>query len=770
MNGSRVVSHGTVGESAVRIDAVPKVTGTFTYGSDLSAPGMCFGTALRSPHPSARISAIELSAAWRAPGVIAIMLAGEVPGKPTFGLEIADQPVLALDRVRYAGEPVALVAAETAEQAHAAAALIEVSYQAIPGVFDMTAALDPQAPQLHDFGNVLRHVHINRGELESAGAEVSVEGYYETAMQDQAALGPEAGLAIPRADGGVDLYVTTQWLHMDRAQISACLGLPEEQVGITLAGVGGSFGSREDIHMHIHACLLALRSGRPVKMTYGREESFNGHVHRHPSRTWIKFGATRAGKLVSAQVRLLLDGGAYASSSPAVIANASTFAAGPYEVPNVRIEGTVVYTNNPPCGAMRGFGAPQVCFAYEAAMDKLAAKLGLDPIELRLRNVLKPGSTLPTGQVLGASTPVREVIERCASLPLPAEEAPERRSRLSYPGGSGNVGRGESLRRGVGFAVGFKNVAYSEGFDDSAEATVTLREGRSGPVAGVHTAAVDFGQGLTTVLTQIVRSELGVQNVVVHPADTSMGSAGSTSASRQTTMTGGAVLEACRLVRAELKRRGGSLAAPGISCTAVYHHRPTQPFDAEGQGDIHVAFSFVAERAVVEVDLALGLVRVVELAVAQDVGRVINPQGAEGQVEGASAMGLGLALMEEIRLDGGVIANASFTDYLIPTMLDMPPVLSEFVEIPEPGAPYGVKGIGELATVAATAAIVAALRSATGQRLNRAPVLPDDLVGLRPPAAGGAAAPVPDVPTQQAIPEYHGFGLGQQELMKGHPE
>jgi CO/xanthine dehydrogenase Mo-binding subunit len=448
---------------------------------------------------------------------------------------------------------------------------------------------------------------------------------------------------------------------------------------------------------------------------------------------------------VAADVRLLLDGGAYASSSPAVLANASTFAAGPYEVPNVRIEGTVVYTNNPPCGAMRGFGAPQVCFAYESALDLLAARLGVDPVELRLRNAVRAGSVLPTGQVLTGSTPLRLAIERCAAIPLPEDEP------------------AEHVRRGVGFAVGFKNVAYSEGFDDSAEATVTLRQGSHGPEVEVLTAAVDYGQGLYTVLAQIARTELEVDHVVVVPADTTeIGSAGSTSASRQTTMAGGAVLAACHEIEAAL----GAGAMLPIARTATYRHRPTTGFDEEGQGDIHASFAFVAERAVVDVEEELGLARVVQLAVVQDAGRVVNPQGAQGQVEGGAAIGLGLALMEEVRLDGGRIANASFTDYLIPTALDVPPVVSELLEEPEPDAPYGVKGVGELATVAATPAIVAALRAATGRELNRVPVSPDDLVGLRPPAATTGRAPVPDVPGQRAVPEYVGLGLGQQELMK----
>jgi CO/xanthine dehydrogenase Mo-binding subunit len=752
-----------IGESARRVDGVPKVTGDFAFGSDLRADNMLWGVTVRSPHASAKILSIDLAAAAQCPGVAAVLTAADVPGLKTFGLEFCDQPVLAHDVIRYVGEAVALVAAETPEQARAAAAEVVVRYEPLPVVADMEQALRPDSPRVHDFGNVLRHVHIVSGSPDTVEADVWVEGYYETAMQDQAALGPEAGLAVPAADGGIDLYAVTQWLHVDRQQIAPCLDLPEEKVRITLAGVGGAFGSREDLTMQLHACLLALRTRRPVKMSYGREESFHGHVHRHPSRTWIRYGATKDGRLVAADVRLLMDGGAYASSSPAVIVNASTFAAGPYEVPNVRVEGTVVYTNNPPCGAMRGFGAPQVCFAYESAMDVLAGELGIDPLELRLRNVLHTGSVLPTGQVITGSAPAREVLERCASIPLPEPEPELGRDPIAYPGGAGNVSRGESLKRGVGFALGFKNIAYSEGFDDASEATVTLRPGPDGPVAVVHTAAVEYGQGLTTVLGQIVRTELGVDEVVFEPASVEVGSAGSTSASRQTTMTGGAVLGACREVRAERDARG--LDEP-ITRTFTYHHRATTGIDENGQGDVHVSFAFAAERAVVEVDEELGLVRVLQIAAAQDAGRVMNPHAAAGQVEGGTAQGIGLALMEEVKLEDGIIRNASFTDYLIPTILDVPQVVTEFVEEAEPDAPYGLKGIGELGTVVATPAVVAALRDAVGRPLNRAPVTPEDLVGLRPPASTTGPAPIPEVPGQQAVPEYLGMGLGQQELMK----
>jgi xanthine dehydrogenase D subunit len=795
---------GRIGDRTPRSDGLPKVSGAFTYASDLHHDGMLFGATLRSTLPHARIRRLVLDGARSGPGVAAVLAAPDVPGKNRFGLNYDDQPVLAEDVVRYVGEPVAVVAATTAREARAALRRIELELEPVPGVFDMEGALAADAPQLHEYGNVLRHVHILHGDPAAARADVWVEGYYETAMQDQAPLGPEAGLAVPAGDGGVDLHVATQWLHVDREQIAPCLALPQDKVRMHLAGVGGAFGAREDIHMQIHACLLALRTGRPVKFSYGREESFLGHVHRHPSRIWMRHGAGADGRLVVVDARLMFDGGAYASSSPAVVANAATFAAGPYEVPNVQVEATVVFTNNPPCGAMRGFGGPQVCFAHEAQMDKLARALRIDPVQLRLRNALASGSVLPTGQVVRGSAPVRELIERCNAVPLPEPEPAAGRSRLHYPGGTGNVTRGEGLRRGVGLAVGYKNVAFSEGFDDAATARVTLRLEGGQPQAEVHTAAVEMGQGLYTLLAQIVRSELLLDDVVMHPADTGIGSAGSTSASRQSTMAGGAVQMACARVRAELLGRARTrLGLPGappaspadrpavslslaegcvvaggepvvtlrelldepLAGEAVYRHRRTQGFDEHGQGDIHAYFAFAAERAVVEVDEELGLARVVQIVAAVDAGRVLNPLGFSGQVEGGTAQGLGLALMEEVQLSGGAIRNASFTDYLVPTILDMPPVVTVAVEEPEPGTPYGLKGVGETPTVVATAAVVAALRDATGRELNRAPVSPDELAGLRGPAPSGAPPAVPEVPGQEPVPHYFALSSGQQRLM-----
>jgi CO/xanthine dehydrogenase Mo-binding subunit len=721
---------GGVGESVRRVDGVPKVKGEFEYASDLRRDGMLWGATLRSPHPFARIVSIDTSAAVDAPGVCAVLTHADVPGKKTFGLDVQDQPVLAMDLVRYAGEAVTIVAAEDPELARAALKKIAVHYNVLTPITDMEQALEKTAPSVHPQGNIVRSLTIVHGDPNTR-ADVWVEGMYETGMQDQAPLGPEAGLAVPAADGGIDLFIATQWLHADREQLAPSLDLAPEKVRLHLSGVGGAFGAREDVSMQIHACMLALRTRRPVKMSYGRQESFYGHVHRHPSRIWMRHGASRDGKLVNIQARLLVDGGAYTSTSPAVIGNATTFAAGPYEVPNVRLVGTAVFTNNPPCGAMRGFGAVQACFAYEAQMDKLASALGLDPVELRLKNAVRSGSTLPTGQLIAGVAPVRECLQRLQGLPLPPDEPALDRDPMLLPGGAGNVGHGEGLKRGVGFAVGYKNLAYSEGFDDSSEAWVRVSVDRDGPLAEVKTAAVEVGQGLDTIVTQIVRTELGVDRVLVRQPDTAIGSAGSSSASRQTMMTGGAVQLACQAVLAEIDRLGGiaDLRRP-VEASRVFHHRSTGKLDANGQGDPHVTFAFGAARAVVEVDQDLGLVRVMQLAVAQDVGRALNPQSVLGQIEGGSAQGLGLALMEEVVLVDGQVKNASFTDYLMPTILDMPPVLSELVEEPEPGLPYGAKGVGEPSTVVVPAAIVAALRNATGRELRRAPVKPDDLVGL----------------------------------------
>jgi xanthine dehydrogenase D subunit len=733
-----------VGASIPRPDGPAKVAGAFDFASDLRVEGMLFGRTLRCPHPRAVVKRIDIARAEAMPGVHAVLTAADLPGRRFYGLDrVRDQPVLVGpgEEVRYAGEPIALVAAEHPEQALQALRTIAVEYDELPPLTDPVEALAN--------GESLRNLLIRRGDPENARADVVVTGYYEVGQQDQAPLGPESGLAIPK-DGEVDLWIATQALHVDLRQVSDCLALPAEKLRLRLAGVGGAFGAREDLSCQVHACLLALRTDRPVKMWYGREESFVGHVHRHPAQMWYAHGADRDGSLVFVRATIVLDGGAYASSSHAVVANAAIFGTGPYRVAHALMWCGAARTNTVPNGAMRGFGAVQSCFAHESQMDRLAKELGMDPLDLRLKNAIRPGDRLITGQEVTGSAPLEELIRRMAQLPLP--EPP--RTAIALPGGAGNMAEPGDIRRGVGFALGYKNIAYSEGSDDYSTARVRLERRPGGQVvASVKTAAAEVGQGLVTICQQIVRTELGVDEVELEPADTLIGDAGSSSASRQTWMTGGAVQQAARLVKEEVLRRAGPpgrelkdgqvlddegaplaplavLLDEPIELECEHHHRRTSKLDENGQGDAHVSFMFVAQRAVVDVDPEAGLARVVQVATAQDIGKAINPLQVHGQIEGAVAQGVGLATMEEIQVRDGVIRNASFTDYLLPTTLDMPEIASVLVEDGEPDAPYGAKGVGEPPLISSPAAVVAAMRAATGHRLGRIPVRPDELAGL----------------------------------------
>ena len=761
---------GGVGASAARPDGIPKVDGSFIYSSDEYHDGALWGVTLRSPHPRARIRSIDTSQAEGLDGVRCVLTHRDVPGSKIFGMNVYDQPVLAFDEVRFQGEPVAVVAATHPEIARRACGLIVVDYEELVPNTDPEAALTGQVEGLPG-GGLVRHVKIRHGDVEAARAlaDVVVEGRYELGTQDPAFLGPESGLAVPLGDGGVELYVSTQDLHRDQRQVAACLGLPLDKVRLVLSGVGGAFGGKEDLSVHIHACMLALRTGRPVRMSYHREESFFGHVHRHPAIADVELGATREGRLVFTKVRLVLDGGAYISTSHVVIANGCYFAAGAYDVENVEIDGYATYTNNPPCGAMRGFGAVQSCYAIESAMDRLAGELRMHPLELRMRNAIAEGDLLPTGQPIDGPAPVQEILSYLSDLPLPAEPDHSAGDMRARPGGVGNVTRGEGVRRGVGYALGMKAIGFSGGKDDPCTARVTLwiRDGE--PVAEVYCAAPEIGQGVVTLEAQIARTELGVRTVELRDKDTDIDEAGASSASRQSWMTAGAVVGACRLVRDEILARAATvLGRPGdtlslddgairdrdgrtlvsvadvlgpesVSHAFTYRHRPTAAVDPErGQGNAHVAFAYAAHRAVVDVDTELGLVRVVEMATAQDVGKAMNPVAVEGQIEGGTVQGLGLAVMEELQITDGQIRNPSFTDYLIPTMLDVPPMKLKIFEFPHPDSPYGLNGVGEPPNLSSTPAIVNALRNATGLDLPRAPVRPVDLVTADGPRTGEA--------------------------------
>ncbi|MDN3238962.1 molybdopterin cofactor-binding domain-containing protein [Glycomyces tritici] len=718
---------GGVGSSPTRPDAEAKVNGTFDYASDLDFPGMLWGHTLRSPHPRARLSAIDTTAALAMPGVAAVLTAADVPGKLHYGLIEADQPVLALDQVNYEGEPVAIIAAETLDLARRAAEAITVDYE------PLEPACDPE--EAVEAGSYFRYQPVRLGDPDAQTPAAVVTRDYVVGMQDQAPLGPESGAAVPTGDGGVELYVATQWVHSDLEQIAPCLGLEPDRIHMAIAGIGGAFGAREDLSVQVHMAMLALATGRPVKMMYDRAESFWGHVHRHPARMRYEHAADADGRLLYVKARIVLDGGAYASTTEAVVGNAASLAVGPYEVEHVSIDVWGARTNNPPCGAMRGFGGVQTCFAYESQMDALAEALGLEPLEFRRRNAVAQGSKLITGQIVDAYDPSRadggrpfsplaDMLGRFKDIPVPA--VPTGRDIVELPGGTGNTTHGEGVRRGVGYGVGLKNICYSEGFDDYSTASVRLELVDGQTVAFVHTAAAEVGQGHWSLQAQIVRTELGVDRVELLPNDTKAGSAGSSSASRQSYMTGGAVKAACEAVRELLHDH--DLADGPVEATREFRHRATKPMDpVTGQGESHVQLALAVHRATVDVDVELGLVKVVDLTCVQDVGKIMNPVALEGQIQGGSAQGLGLAVMEEMITVQGRVKNASFTDYLIPTILDMPPMRLRIVENADPEAPYGLRGAGEPPTLSSTPAIVAAIRDATGLALTQIPVRPEHL-------------------------------------------
>ena len=741
-----------LGTSAKRPDGSAKVKGDFAFTSDMWADNMLWGATLRSPHPYARIVSIDTQEALKIDGVETIVTADDVPGQLTYGLISSDQPVFAKDFVRYMGEPIAAVAADHPETCRRALQAITVEYEVLSPLTNPEDSLNSAIAPIHPDGNVFRTQRIIAGDT-SASAEIVVEGEYVIGMQDQAFLGTEAALGVPDADGsGVEVYVATQWLHEDQKQMAACLGLPEERVRLVLGGVGGAFGAREDISLQVHTALLALRTKRPVKMQYGREESFFGHVHRHPAKVWMRHHATSTGKIVKIEARFLFDGGAYASTSSAVLINGITHAQGPYKCENAVVEGFAVRTNNPPCGAMRGFGVVQACFAHESQMDKIAAAANISPVEVRLLNAMETGDRLITGQPVESVAPVARCIRETDALPMP-DDLPTLPHELELPGGSGLTADRRHIVRGVGWGVSIKNIMYSEGFDDYSTARCTVVDGS----VTLKFATSEVGQGFVVLAPQIARTILGLDDVVCDTIDTSIGSAGSTSASRQTWMSGGAVDGACRLVRERIfehvgQKHGinplslviedtdivdsmGTFRSPVLAEIAgltfseefEHHHRPTEDLDENGQGNCHVAFAFVAHRAVVDVDPELGLVKVVQIATAQDIGVALNPLSVTGQIEGGIAQGLGLAVMEEIIVQDGKVRNPSFTDYLLPTALDAPEVVAQFVEEYEPQAPLGAKGVGEPPCISVTPAIVNAIRNAVGKEIPRCPVRPQDI-------------------------------------------
>ncbi len=739
----------TIGTLVPRPDAVAKVTGTARYTDDLTFPGMLHARVKRAGVPHAIVRRLDVSKARHLPGVMAVLTADDIPGDHNHGIVIPDWPILVGvgERVRYVGDALAIVAAETRALATQALEQIEVELEPQPVIADPVQARRPDSPALHPGGNLLKHIQVRKGDMEQgwAEAEVILEHTYHTAITDHAFMEPECAIAVPTSDGRIEIYVGSQIPYQDRHQVARALGWPEERVRIVGQLMGGGFGGKEDIAGQIHAALLAQATGRPVKLLYDRHESLIAHPKRHATQIRVKIGARRDGRLTAVETELYGDTGAYASLGEKVMTRATTHSAGPYEVPHCRADCYAMYTNNPPAGAFRGFGVTQAAFAIESMMDTLAAHLGLDPIALRRRHALRPGSVTNTGQVLRESVGLLECIDRV--------EAEIRRRCPDNPFAPRSDPARPYLRRAWGFAVGYKNTGLGGGAPDRAQAEVELC---ADGTFEARSSSAELGQGLTTVMQMIVAEEFRVEpaRVRVLVMDTDLTpDGGPTTASRQTFVTGNAVRLAAIALREGLARTlaerydvpperirfseglayvngqrvplgeiVGMMQADGQVPRARYEYwaPATQPL---GQGgDMHFAFSFAAQAAEVEVDTRTGEVRVLTIIAATDVGKVINPLGLQGQVEGGVMMGLGNALTEEFIVEQGVPFSDRLARYRMPNILQTPEIVVIHVEHPVAAGPYGAKGVGEIVSIPTTPAITNAIYNATGVRIDRLPV------------------------------------------------
>jgi CO/xanthine dehydrogenase Mo-binding subunit len=734
-----------VGTSTYRVDAVSKVTGSALFPGDIDRPGQAWMKILFAGRPHAIVRSVDTAEAERVPGVLAVFTAWDVPVNE-YGLILPDQPVLCgpgsarqgADRVRFVGDQVALVVAETEAQAAEGVKRVRVEYEDLPLVLDPVEAMRSDAVRLHADreSNVFCHYRIRKGDVERAlaEAEVVIEGEYHTPAQEHAYLQPEAGVAYVDGQGRVTVEVGGQWVHEDREQIAHALGLPEEQVRVIYPAIGGAFGGREDMSVQIVLALAAWRLhqrgiNRPVKIIWSREESILGHHKRHPFVIRARWGATKEGRVVAARCEVIQDGGAYAYTSTKVLGNATLMCTGPYEIEHVAVDSYSVYTNHLPNGAFRGFGGPQGAFAAEGQMNKLAERLGLDPVEIRRRNLLREGAQLSVGSPLPPGVTIDKVVDTCAG------RAGWKRTAAGWKRPVLAQADARHLRRGLGFACAYKNVGFSFGAPEKCMATIELHGGAEIESATLYHGAAEVGQGTHTVLAQMAAQALNlpVERVQLVTADTARtDNAGSVSASRMTFMAGNAIRGAAQ---AALER----WRAEDRPARASYTYVPpaTTAFDPEtGRCDPNFAYGYVAEAVTVEVDLETGSVRVLEVICTDDVGKAVNPQGVRGQIEGAVVQAQGYALLENFQQPGGTVLTAHLSTYLIPTILDIPErVQSVILEGADPRGPWGARGMGEMPYLPLTPAIVAAVHDATGVWFDSFPLTPERVLsGLQ--AAG----------------------------------
>lgn len=712
------MSDDLIGASLPRPDALAKVTGTALYPADLVQPDMLYIQVIFAHRPHARILALESSVALAYPGVIAVLTAADVPYN-AFGLIDADQPVLCHDIVRFEGDKIALVVAETPEAARAGAQLVSITYEDLPAVTDPHLAMSPDAPLVHTEreSNVLLHVPLRKGDIAQgfSEADVILEETFSTSWQEHAYLQPDAGVAFIDEQGRVVIETAGQWLHEDRRQIALMLQLPEDQIIVRYAHIGGAFGGREDLAVQHILALAAWKLRRPVALIWSRAESIIGHHKRHPMSIRCRWGARKDGKLTAVQSELVADGGAYASTSAEVIKAATLFASGCYEVPNLAIDGYAVYTNNIPAGAFRGFGGPQSQFPCEVMMTRLAHALGLDPVEMRCRNIYHEGSLEPTRHTLPKGVSAGLVLERCVQ---------EARERLGY--GQPHQHPASHLRRGIGIACGIKNVGYSFGYPEQCTATVELFGRGEIERASLRIGAADVGQGTHLALRQIAAQTLGLalsQITMICEDSSTTPNAGSASASRMTFMGGRAVYDACTAAR----EQWGQTDEMHLTITRQYRPPRTTPLTPDtGEALPNYCYGYAAQAVEVEVNLLTGQVQVLEIISVHDVGKAINRQQVEGQIEGCLAQALGYALLEHFQMRDGHILTPRLSTYLLPTTLDMPTnIVPIILELADPHGPYGARGMAEMALIPFTPAVASAIHDATGVWLTQQPMTPE---------------------------------------------
>jgi len=744
-----------VGQTVQRPEAVEKVTGKAVYADDITFPDMLFGATLRAGIPHGKIITLDTSRAKALEGVRAVLTAEDIPGRINHGLIVQDWPALVGvgEKVRYVGDAVAVVAADTRHIAAKALTLIDVEYEPLPVVTDPVAAKEPDAPLVHEEGNLLKHIKVDKGDIVQgfAEADIIMEDLFTTPTYEHAFMEPECSIARITEDDRVEVYVGSQIPYSDRDQVAAALNIPEDQVRVRGPLIGGGFGGKEDIAGQIHAALLSRATRKPVKVLYDRHESMLVHPKRHATRIRVKLGLKNNGTITAAQTELYGDTGAYASLGAKVMGRATTHSTGPYIVPNVKIDCYAMYTNNPPAGAFRGFGALQADFAIEVMIDQAAEKLELDPIELRRKNVLRTGSITNTGQYLKDSVGLLECIEKTETAMR--EYLPEGNLFRSRP-----VPGLPDTRRAWGYALAFKNTGLGEGAPDKAAAEVELLQ--DGTVE-VRTSSAEIGQGLVTVLQMVTAQELGMKldQVKVLLSDTDLTpDGGPTTGSRQTYISGNAAKYASITLRKamlatiaeifditndkayeEISIKDGSARINGKSLSFaeigkamrekgrdpkfVYEYWAPETTPLGEEGDKHFAYSFAAQAIEVEVDLKTGEVEVLKAIAATDVGKAINPLGLQGQVEGGTIMGLGHALTEEFILENGRVITDQLSRYRMPSIKHVPEVMKAFiVEDPTADGPYGAKGVGEISTMPVPPAVVNAVYNATGVRFKRLPV------------------------------------------------